>query len=95
MSHPLAPNHSPHALEPLDDWLLVETSVAEETVGRLVLPVEVASGRVERVVVLAVGNEVQDLHAGDLVLILPASAIELRDGTKLVQRSNAIARVRD
>ena len=44
---------------------------------------------------LAVGSEVTDLTAGDLVLLVPGHAIELRDSTKIVQREHAIARVRD
>ena len=36
-----------------------------------------------------------DVVAGDLVLLLPGNAVELRDGTKIVQREYAIARVRD
>jgi hypothetical protein len=51
--------------------------------------------RLERVVVLGVGSEVADVVAGDLVLLLPGNAVELRDGTKIVQREYAIARVRD
>jgi hypothetical protein len=51
--------------------------------------------RLERVVVLGVGSEVNDINAGDLVLLLPGNAVELRDGTKIVQREFAIARVRD
>ena len=85
----------PINIEPLDDWLHVRPSVEEEGTGRLVLPATVQMNRLERVVVLAVGGEVTDLAAGDLVLLLPGHAVELRDGTKVVQREHAIARVRD
>ena len=85
----------PVNIEPLDDWLHVRPSVEDEGAGRLVLPATVQMNRLERVIVLAVGSEVTDLTAGDLVLLVPGHAIELRDSTKIVQREHAIARVRD
>ncbi len=85
----------PVNIEPLDDWLHVRPSVDEESAGRLIVPVTVQMNRLERVIILAVGAEVTDLNAGDLVLVLPDHAIELRDGTRIVQREFAIARVRD
>ena len=85
----------PINIDPLDDWLHVRPSVEDEGTGRLLLPATVQMNRLERVVVLGVGSEVADVVAGDLVLLLPGNAVELRDGTKLVQREYAIARVRD
>jgi hypothetical protein len=85
----------PVNIEPLDDWLHVRPSVEDEGTGKLVLPATVQMNRLERVIVLAAGSEVSDLSAGDLVLLLPGHAVELRDGTKIVQREHAIARVRD
>lgn len=85
----------PVNIEPLDDWLHVRPSVEDEGHGKLVLPATVQMNRLERVIVLAGGSDVTDLNAGDLVLLVPGHAIELRDGTKLVQREYAIARVRD
>ena len=85
----------PVNIEPLDDWLHVRPSVEDEGSGRLVLPATVQMNRLERVIVLATGGEVTDLTAGDLVLLMPGHAVELRDGTKIVQREHAIARVRD
>ncbi len=85
----------PINIEPLDDWLHVRPSVDDEGTGRLVLPATVQMNRLERVIVLAAGSEVSDVVAGDLVLLLPGHAVELRDGTKIVQREFAIARVRD
>ena len=85
----------PVNIEPLDDWLHVRPSVEDEGTGRLVLPATVQMNRLERVVVLATGGDVTDLNAGDLVLLMPGHAVELRDGTKIVQREHAVARVRD
>lgn len=85
----------PINIDPLDDWLHVRPSVEDEGTGRLLLPATVQMNRLERVVVLGVGSEVTDVVAGDLVLLLPGNAVELRDGTKIVQREYAIARVRD
>lgn len=85
----------PVNIEPLDDWLHVRPSMEEEGTGKLVLPATVSMNRLERVIVLAAGGEVTDIAAGDLVLLLPGHAVELRDGTKIVQREYAVARVRD
>jgi hypothetical protein len=85
----------PINIDQLDDWLHVRPSVEDEGTGRLLLPATVQMNRLERVVVLGVGSEVADVVAGDLVLLLPGNAVELRDGTKIVQREYAIARVRD
>ena len=85
----------PINIEPLDDWLHVRPSMDDENTSNLILPATVQMNRLERVVVLGVGSEVADVVAGDLVLLLPGNAVELRDGTKIVQREYAIARVRD
>ena len=85
----------PVSVEPLDDWLHVRVSVDDEGTSKLIVPTTVQLNRLERVIVLAAGAEVTDLSAGDLVLLLPGHAVELRDGTKLVQREFAIARVTD
>lgn len=85
----------PINVEPLDDWLHVRPSVEDEGHGKLVLPATVQMNRLDRVIVLATGSDVSDLNAGDLVLLVPGHAVELRDGTRLVQREYAIARVRD
>jgi len=88
-----APSHP--LVEPLDDWVLVQPSMEEEAVGRIVLPANMTEGRLERSIVLAVGSEVTDLHPGDVVLVVSAKTVELRDGSKLVRRQHAVARVRD
>ncbi len=85
----------PINIEPLDDWLHVRPSMDDENTSNLILPATVQMNRLERVIVLAAGSEVTDIGAGDLVLLLPGHAVELRDSTKIVQREFAIARVRD
>lgn len=92
---PLPLSLPPINIDPLDDWLHVRLSMEDEGTSRLVLPATVQMNRLERVIVLAAGSEVTDISAGDLVLLLPGHAVELRDGTKIVQREFAIARVRD
>ncbi|MDX6631582.1 MAG: hypothetical protein QOH00_3828, partial [Gaiellales bacterium] len=82
-------------VEPLDDWVLVQPTMEEEAVGRIVLPANMTEGRLERSIVLAVGSEVGDLQPGDVVLVVSAKTVELRDGSKLVRRQHAVARVRD
>ena len=52
-------------------------------------------GRLERSIVLGVGSEVTDLQPGDVVLIVSAKSVELRDGSKLVRRQHAVARIRE
>ena len=44
---------------------------------------------------LAVGAEVSDLQPGDVVLVVSAKTVELRDGSKLVRRQHAVARIRE
>ena len=82
-------------VEPLDDWVLVQPSMEEEASGRRLLPAPQTEGRLERSIVLAVGSEVTDLQPGDVVLVVSAKTVELRDGSKLVRRQHAVARIRE
>lgn len=82
-------------IEPLDDWVLVQPTMEEEAVGRIVLPASMTEGRLERSIVLSVGSEVTDLQPGDVVLIVSVKSVELRDGSKLVRRQHAVARIRE
>jgi hypothetical protein len=70
-----APSHP--IVEPLDDWVLVQPSMEEEAIGRIVRA------------------EVSDLQPGDIVLVVSAKTVELRDGSKLVRRQHAVARIRE
>ena len=49
-----APSHP--LVEPLDDWVLVQPTMEEEAVGRIVLPANMTEGRLERSIVLAIGS---------------------------------------
>ena len=82
-------------VEPLDDWVLVQPTMEEEAVGRIVLPANMTEGRLERSIVLGVVSEVSDLHPGDVVLAVSTKTVELRDGSKLVRRQHVVARVRE
>jgi hypothetical protein len=82
-------------VEPLDDWVLVQPTMEEEAVGRIVLPASMTEGRLERSIVLGIGSEVTDLQPGDVVLVVSAKSVELRDGSKLVRRQHAVARIRE
>ena len=82
-------------VEPLDDWVLVQPTMEEEAVGRIVLPASMTEGRLERSIVLAIGADVTDLRPGDVVLVISTKTVELRDGSKLVRRQHAVARVRE
>jgi co-chaperonin GroES (HSP10) len=86
---------SRQTIEPLDDWVLVQPAMDEESRGRLLLPATVSQSRLERTIVLACGPAVTDLAPADVVLALSSQAIELRDGTKLIQRQHVVARVID
>ena len=81
------------ALEPLDDWVHLQPSLDEEKRGRIYLPANVDGARLMRCLVLRAGDQVTDLHPGDVVLVLSAKVIELRDGTNLARREFVIARM--
>lgn len=93
--HETSPERLTPAIEPLDAWLLVQPSLEEESRGRLVLPATVAQSLLERCIVLSVGSSITDLHPADVVLILGQKAIELRDGSRLVEREHVVARLHD
>ena len=91
--NPLESRASSHPLvEPLDDWVLVQPTMEEEAVGRIVLPANMTEGRLERSIVLAIGSEVSDLQPGDVVLPGRCSAA-LRGHTLVGQSRLAIITV--
>lgn len=99
---PAAEDVAAEALEPMGDWVHVQPSADDERAGRIILPATVGQGRLQRSMVLAVGDEVTDLAPGDIVMVLPVggagtgtgSALDLRDGSQLVRRSAVVARIR-
>lgn len=80
-------------LEPLDDWLHLQPSLDEEKRGRIYLPANVDGARLTRCFVLRAGDQVTDLHPGDVVLVLASKVLELRDGTHLARREFVVARM--
>lgn len=81
-------------LEPLSAWVHVQPSSEDERAGRIILPAGVGTGRLQRSMVLATGDEVVDLVPGDIVLVLAARGLDLRDGSQLVEREAVVARIR-
>ena len=85
-------------LEPLDDFLVVETTDEEsETRGGLILPAsaetQCASG-----IVIAVGPEAEGVAPGDKVLFLKEAGYDVRFAgyaVKVLRRHELIARVHD
>jgi hypothetical protein len=80
-------------LEPLSDWLHVQPSAGDQRAGRIVLPPSIGDDRLARSMVLATGEEVTDVHVGDIVYIVSSKTVDMRDGSSLVQRKYVVARV--
>src|SRR4051794_38282234 len=88
-------DRSPIQIEPLDDHLVVEPSDdAHETRVGLIIPAQ-AESAVRSGVVVAVGDDVHGITAGDKVLFPRAAGIEVRmvgEPLVLVRRRDLIAR---
>ena len=83
-------------VEPLDSWVHVRAGYDEERpTGLIVVATDRRQPTPERMIVLGVGEEVRGVRPGDVVLVAPGPALGLRDGTKLVQRAQIVARLRD
>ena len=86
------------SLEPLDDFLVVETTDEEaETRGGLILPAsaetQCASG-----IVIAVGPDAEGIAPGDKVLYQKEAGFDVRlagAAVKVVRRHELIARIHD
>ena len=86
------------SLEPLDDFLVVETTDEEsETRGGLILPAsaetQCASG-----IVIAVGPDAEGVAPGDKVLFQKEAGYDVRlagSAVKVVRRHELIARIHD
>jgi chaperonin GroES len=85
-------------IEPLDDWVLLEPVEDEtETSRGLIIPASAESSCLSGVVV-AVGDDVVGVAAGDKVLFPKGAGFEVRLGgepKRLVNRRELIARVID
>ena len=86
------------SLEPLDDFLVVETTDEEaETRGGLILPAS-AETQCSSGIVIAVGPDAEGVAPGDKVLYLKEAGYDVRlagTAVKVVRRHELIARVHD
>ena len=86
------------SLEPLDDFLVVETTDEEaETRGGLILPAS-AETQCSSGIVIAVGPDVEGVVPGDKVLYVKEAGYDVRlagSAVKVVRRHELIARVHD
>jgi chaperonin GroES len=92
------PRPLPMTLEPLDDFVVIETTDEEtETRGGLILPAS-AETQCSAGIVTAVGPEAEGVAPGDKVLFVKESGYEVRFGghaIKVLRRSELIARIHD
>jgi co-chaperonin GroES (HSP10) len=86
------------SLEPLDDFLVVETTDEEaETRAGLILPAS-AETHCSSGIVIAVGPEAEGVAPGDKVLFLKEAGYDVRlagTAVKVVRRHELIARIHD
>jgi co-chaperonin GroES (HSP10) len=92
------PRPIPMTLEPLDDFVVVETTDEEsETRAGLILPAS-AETHCATGIVIAVGPDVEGIAPGDKVLFLKEAGYDVRlagTAVKVVRRHELIARVHD
>jgi chaperonin GroES len=85
-------------LEPLDDFVVVETTDEEtETRGGLILPAS-AETQCAAGIVTAVGPEAEGIAPGDKILFVKGGGYEVRFGghaVRVVRRHELIARIHD
>ena len=86
------------ALEPLDDYVVIQPSDEEtETRAGLIIPASAEAGCLTGIVT-AVGPDVETLEPGDKVLFPKEAGFDVRlagSAVKVVRRSDLIARVHD
>jgi chaperonin GroES len=86
------------ALEPLDDYVVIQPSDEEtETRAGLIIPASAEAG-CRTGIVTAVGPDVESLEPGDKVLFPKEAGFDVRlvgSAVKVVRRSDLIARVHD
>jgi chaperonin GroES len=92
------PRPIPMTLEPLDDFLVVQTTEDEsETRAGLILPAS-AETECSAGIVTAVGPEAEGIAPGDKVLFLKEAGYDVRFAgyaVKVLRRHELIARVHD
>ena len=86
------------SLEPLDDFLVIETTDEEsETRAGLILPAS-AETECQSGIVIAAGPEADGVAPGDKVLFLKVAGYDVRlagTAVKVVRRHDLIARIHD
>ena len=86
------------ALEPLDDYVVIQPSDEEtETRAGLIIPASAEAG-CRTGIVTAVGPDAESLEPGDKVLFPKEAGFDVRlvdSAVKVVRRSDLIARVHD
>jgi co-chaperonin GroES (HSP10) len=86
------------SLEPLDDFLVIETTDEEsETRAGLILPAS-AETECQSGIVTAVGPDAEGVVPGDKVLFLKGAGYDVRlagTAVKVVRRRDLIARIHD
>ena len=92
------PQPIPMTLEPLDDFLVIETTDEEsETRAGLILPAS-AETQCSTGIVIAAGPDAEGVGPGDKVLFLKEAGYDVRlagTAVKVVRRHELIARVHD
>ncbi len=92
------PDRIRFALEPLDDYVVIEPSDEEtETRAGLIIPASAEAG-CRTGIVTAAGSEVEGIEAGDKVLFPKDAGFDVRLGgvaVKVLRRAQLIARVHD
>jgi chaperonin GroES len=93
-----APDALRLALEPLDDYVVIEPSDEEtETRGGLIIPASAEAG-CRTGIVTAVGAEAEGVEPGDKVLFPKDAGFDVRlagSAMKVMRRADLIARVHD
>jgi chaperonin GroES len=91
-------HHLSVALEPLDEWLVIEPSDAETwTRSGLIVPAGADAGCLTGIVT-AVGADAAGVELGDKVLFHKDAGFEVRVGggtVRVVKREDLIARIHD
>jgi co-chaperonin GroES (HSP10) len=86
------------SLEPLDDFLVIETTDEEsETRAGLILPAS-AETECQSGIIIAAGPEAEGVGPGDKVLFLKGKGFDVRlagTAVKVVRRRDLIARIHD
>ena len=86
------------SLEPLDDFLVIETTDEEsETRAGLILPAS-AETECQSGIIIAAGPEADGVGPGDKVLFLKGKGFDVRlagTAVKVVRRRDLIARIHD